>query len=751
MALAQKPPQPNQPKTIDVTPATAAIEPSVAIQPQALRRWAPHLKDLGLLDAMRLRGVESWATVIVPIRRDEMVEAARLHLRFTLSPSLLADLSHLKVLLNDQLIRTIALPKEQLGQPHEEDIDLPPAYFTDYNQLSFQFVGHYTLDCEFPHHTSLWTEISNESHLDLSLRPLQLPNDLALLPAPFFDPRDNSVVDVPLVYPAHPSLGQLKAAGSVASWLGMLAAYRGGRFPAFEDQLPPRDAVVIATNAQRPGFLKDMPPVEQPTLSMVSHPGAPGAQLLLVLGKDDAQVQIAADALALDKAALSGQSIQITDLKLPARNKAYDAPRWLTTERPVALGELVTSVSDLQVRGATLHDTIRVDARMAPDLFKWNASDIPVRLIYRYTPPVAPEQGALNISINDQFIRSYPLPAKGGAEGLKSVIFSPLSKNEDPAVHQEMRIPSAMMQTNNRLEFAFQIPPADPGRCRSVQPVELRAAIDPQSVIDLTGFDHYIALPDLAVFVNSGFPFTKFADLSQTSVVLPNQPTQADIEAYFTAIGRMAAATGHVGTRFNLLHASQVEQARDTDILLISSGDKDGLLARWSSDLPALVVAGKRSVHTLEHYVRSFFELLHLGEDSPATPDDSHATLEGSGPLAGVVGMQSPLQAGRSVVALTASDDAGMTLISRSLNDPGKVQLLQGDLGLLHGDTVESFRINPMYYVGDLPWYKLLWFRLHSHPAWLALGSILVSLLLTLMVYGALRALARRRLESVHD
>jgi hypothetical protein len=69
----------------------------------------------------------------------------------------------------------------------------------------------------------------------------------------------------------------------------------------------------------------------------------------------------------------------------------------------------------------------------------------------------------------------------------------------------------------------------------------------------------------------------------------------------------------------------------------------------------------------------------------------------------------------------------------------------------MRGDAVESFRINPIYYVGELPWYKRLWFHLHSHPVWLALLGIIVGLLLTLLVYGSLRSLARRRLEAVHD
>ena len=718
--------------------------------PLPLRQWSPSFKSMGLGSAMRLRGAESENSVGLGIRRDEMVESARLHLRFTMSPSLLPELSHIKVLLNDQLVQTLALPKERLGQPQAVDVEIPPGYFADYNQLRFQFIGHYTLDCEDPSHSSLWAEISNESSLELSLRPLPLRSDLALLPAPFFDMRDNRIVDVPFVYAGQPSLGELKAAGSVAGWLGMQAAYRGNRFPVFENQLPPRHAVVIATNDRRPDFLKNLAPVEHPTLTMMAHPSVPDAQLLLVLGKDDAQVQIAADALALGKAALSGQSIRVTGLEYPAPRKAYDAPRWITSERPVQLGELVTRPDELQLRGTVLYSAIHVNARMAPDLFTWNAGGAPLHLLYRYTPTSLSDRGALNVSINDQFVKSYPLKASGSSDGTKSTVLLPLLEDTGGQVRSDMKIPAFMVGGDNRLEFAFQIPPADVGRCRSAQPTELRAALDPQSSLDLTGLDHYIAMPNLAAFANSGFPFTKYADLAQTSVVLPDKPTTADVEAYLSALGRMAAATGYAGTRYKLLRASQVDQANDTDILFVSQGDRDGVLARWNSHLPALVEAGKRSVQPLERGVNAFLELFRMGV-SPAVRSDGRATLEGDGPLGAVLGMESPFKEGRSLVALMASDAQSMGLVGQALNDSGKVQLLHGDLGLLRGDAMESFRINPVYYVGDLPWWKRLWFHLHSHPVWLALLGVAAGLVLTLLVYGALRSLARRRLEGDDD
>jgi hypothetical protein len=756
-AAANKPTAAKQAR--DTLRMTAAKDPGasalVSAEPASprlgLREWKVSLKELGVTRPMALRGVESEAGFGVDVRLDELVETAKLRLTFTLSPALIPTLSHLKVILNDETLQTIVLDKERLGTQQTIEINVDPRYFTDYNRFRFQFIGHYTMECEMPSHSSLWASISNESQLELSLRQIPLREDLALLPAPFFDPRDNRPLTLPFVYGSKPSTGTLKASGSIASWFGMLASYRGNQFPAFENQLPRQNAVVVATNGNRPAFLQALPPVSEPTLSIVPHPDVPGAKLLLVLGKDDAQLQMAADALALGKAVLSGQTITVKSLEYPALAKPYDAPRWITNQRPVKLAELVSNASELQLRGTVLNGSVNINTRMAPDLFTWNAKGVPLDLTYRYTPNNVSDRGALNISINNQFVQSYPLQSNEDRANNKSTVLLPLFDDGNSLARSDLKIPAFMIGGDNQLQFAFQIPQTDLGRCISTPPTELFAAIDPQSTIDLTGFRHYLAMPNLAAYANSGFPFTRVADLAQTSIILPNQPTLADVELFLTAVGRMSASTGYPGTRFQLLRAADAEKAGDTDILVIAQADSDGLLEKWKSHLPVLLAAGIRSVQPLERAVGSFVDLFHIDSNQRLSVSGGLAVLQGTGPLAAAAGFESPLAAGRSVVALTATDQNAMALLSEALNDPGKISNLRGDLGLFRGDAIESFRIKPVYYVGDLPWWQRLWFHMHSHPLLLALVGMGAGLLMTFIVYMSLRSMARRRLANHHD
>ena len=80
--------------------------------------------------------------------------AARLRLRLSYSPSMLADLAHLKVSLNGEPGATIPLPKDTAGREINSEVELNPDYFTDFNDLKLELRGHYTIECEDPHHTT---------------------------------------------------------------------------------------------------------------------------------------------------------------------------------------------------------------------------------------------------------------------------------------------------------------------------------------------------------------------------------------------------------------------------------------------------------------------------------------------------------------------------------------------------------------------------------------------------------------------
>ena len=130
-------------------------------------------------------------------------------------------------------------------------------------------------------------------------------------------------------------------------------------------------------------------------------------------------------------------------------------------------------------------------------------------------------------------------------------------------------------------------------------------------------------------------------------------------------------------------------------------------------------------------------------------PREGWTELQASGPLAAMSGFESPLARGRSVVLLNATEAAALSAVSDLLLDAGKLRQVRGDLVLLRGESVEAFRVgDSTYHVGELRWWRWLWFQLHTHPLLLALLGLAVGLVMSLVIFRALRALASRRLAA---
>lgn len=720
--------------------ASATVTPAGATLPA--RTLQQSLSSLGWEQGLVLRGTESSRHVDFGIRQDEVVESASLHLTYTLSPALLPQLSHLQVLLNGQMVQTLGLPQSQLGQPQSTQIAIDPRFFSDYNKLEVRFVGHYTLECENPANSSLWAQVSNESQLQVTLRQVQLPNNLAQLPLPFFDPRDLGKVRTHFVLAQTPSLGQLKAAGVLAGWLGAQADFRGSQIQVLNDQLPDGHAIVFATPQEAPAFLQSMvEKVQTPTLQMIDHPRNSAYKLLLVMGQDAQQLEVAAQALALGKAVLTGDVTRIQSLELPAPRQAYDAPRWRNTEQPIAFADLVGSPQDLQLKGYALNASVTTYLRVAPDLFAWNSKNIPVNLHYRYTPTTASGDGMVAMSLNHNLASSFALQRAGDAQRLL-----PKLGYESALVSQKFYVPANWVMANNRLDFQVQIPPQEQGSCQSTVPVEVRAQLDPQSTIDLSGLPHYIAMPDLQAYAQGGFPFSRLADLRETTVVLPPAPSASATAAYLNAIAHISGVTGYPGTRFQLLHEQAARDIGNSDVLLISDGQPSALLEQWQQQLPALLDASAQSINLSERAVGTMRRMLP-GAPAPGA-STGHAIFQGSGPLAAVAGFESPVQRKRSVVALMANSPQALALIEDHISNPATNGRFQGDLTLLNGQAIESFRVQSSYFVGQLSWSQRLWFKLQEYPITLAILGCLLGLLFTFFVYLSLRMLARRRLEQ---
>ncbi len=691
--------------------------------------WAASylIKDLVGYRDISLTGDGGVVGIPVSIRTDRMISGVKLHLSFNYSPALIPEYSHIKIQVNDEPVGVIPIPKGGSGTV-TQDIVLDPRLFVDYNSIKLQLVGHYTTHCEDPTHSSLWVSISNDSRLDIDETPIKLSNELANLPLPFFDIKDNGPVAFNMAFGRLASWPEWRSAGIIASWFGAMADYRKTSFNVYQDELPSSHTVVIALPGSLPKFLRWSHPLTGPTLALMDLPGSTTGKILLVTGRTPEELNIAARALVGGRSAWSRDVTVISNFKPLAARKPYDAPRWLSPDGPVAFKDLITDPAQLQAQGIGAKE-IKVSVQLPPDLFIWHNRGLPVDLKFRYTPPAKQDNSALNFSVNNQFTQSFNLSADATTGGTWKALlpFFGKKKNHDGG---EVDVPSFQLGSKNALSFQFNTNYAL-GECAG-RPGSFRAAIDPTSTLDISGFYHHAKLPDLKRFAASGYPYTRLADLADTAFVLPDAPQTDDLKAAFVLLAKLGAATGYPGTNVRMLPAHDIETVSDRNLVLVGNSNRLPLVRSWYGKAAVLDdnLAGEMKLQPVALPV--------AGNIRPST----------AGAMAMLVGFESPLKSGKSVVAATWKDGKEYAEFLALLANPSDAQRFAGDTTILSAKGLVSYRTQPTYTVGDLPWWLpvRIWFS--DHPLALALLT-----LLAVMVFGAwlsrkLRSVAEKRLGN---
>ena len=124
--------------------AAATAEPVVAeklaiedLQPTSIvggqKTYNISLKDMvGVGSSVELRGTEGERSFPFTVRSDEVITAAKVKYGIAYSPALLPDLSHIQVLVNNELVSVVPLRETSKGIVREDVID--PRFFADFNQ-----------------------------------------------------------------------------------------------------------------------------------------------------------------------------------------------------------------------------------------------------------------------------------------------------------------------------------------------------------------------------------------------------------------------------------------------------------------------------------------------------------------------------------------------------------------------------------------------------------------------------------------
>jgi cellulose synthase (UDP-forming) len=699
------------------------------------------LKDIGVPEAIQFRGVDASRGIPFGLPQNEVVEKAKLNLSYSFSPSLLSNFSHLNVLLNGTLIASLPAPSKDAASqnPVKTSLVLPADLLTRQNVLGFQFIGHYTLSCEDPSNTMLWGRVETNSSIETSGSLLGLSDDLSVLPLPFYDATvtGGGSASIPFAFVNQPSDEAIQAAGIVASWFGIQAKSKALTFPVTSDGALPKGNVVLFLEGSAAPSGIDVRH-DGPVIAMRANPRDPFGKILIIAGESGAQLVTAAQSLVLGSNLLRGATSQVSDFQLPAARQADDAPLWLRTDRVSPFW----NYSEDQALQSDGSGTLPVYLRIPPDLYFGDTANLPLHLDYRYNAVSLAPGSTMRVSANGALVNELPLPQRDNPrQMLNTTVAVPLV---------DMR-PFANTFLFN---FFFQIPKAGP--CRNNPPINLQGALLRSSYLDLRGYSHFAAMPNLELFANAGFPFTRFADLSQTTIAIPPRASNQEVSLLMMLLAHFGEQTGYPVLRVHVDASGNLN--KDMDFLVLGTSGDQPAFNQLAHHLPVSITQEGTTVQDTGSFFpaleQAWWAFAELRPGSwwklPSSQEKAGVIASlGESPDAVIQGVESPWARSRSIVTITVKNDNAAEAFTAAFLKSRESGDIDQSVSILNPGGFASYRLgNKFYQVGSLSWWSNLRYRLREFPWLIVLLTFTLGLIVVPWTRAKLDQRQRARLAS---
>jgi len=415
---------------------------------------------------------------------------------------------------------------------------------------------------------------------------------------------------------------------------------------------------------------------------------------------------------------------------MPAPRAPDDAPRWLSTETVTPFGDIIDAGS-LETDGST---PIAIYPRLPPDLYYGSRQNLNLHLTYRYTNIPLADGSTLQIKANGSYVGSTPLPHTGKNQ-LETVVPVPVS---------------TIRPFSNSLLMRFLFKLAKKEECQDPTPDNnnLNGSILKDSYLDIQGIPHWATLPNLEIFANAGYPFTRRADLSDTAVVLPDTPTAEEIEMYLTLMGHFGAQTGYPVLNVSVTNADGMTPDRTKDYLVLGTVDDQPAISRLNPSLPVGVDGSGLHIQDTQGF---FAPLQHAWWKVRSSERVQPGQLETDGglPDALVEGIEWPARSRRSAVVIVLRNQDIVSSFLLTFLKTSQSSDISQSVSVLHGSRFTSYRIGgDVYHVGSLS----LWFQLkmlfEESQSLMILAILGFCLLMAAILRASLRKKARRRLQG---
>jgi cellulose synthase (UDP-forming) len=361
---------------------------------------------------------------------------------------------------------------------------------------------------------------------------------------------------------------------------------------------------------------------------------------------------------------------------------------------------------------------------------------------YRYNAVPLANGSTLRVSANGSLVNELPLPHEN---------------NPKKTLAYNVAVPLANMRPfANTFLFNFYFQLAKTGNCQDTAPINLQGAILRSSYLDIRGLNHWAALPNLELFANAGFPFTRFADLSQTVIVVPPRPTPDELGVYLSLLAYFGEQTGYPALRVRVSDSSGL--GGDADYLILGAPDDQPAFARISQQLPIAVKEDGFSIHdtggfftSLQHAWWQVAEMRPNWWWKVEQSKDRDGLLEtlGQFPDALIQGIESPWSSNRSIISVTLKNDAAASSFVAAFMKSSTSGDISQSVSVLHGSDFTSYRLGDRFYhVGDLPWWSRVRYWLRTFPWMIVVLTFVLGLFVVPWTRAWLDRRAKARLEA---
>ncbi len=562
-----------------------------------------NLKDLGHTkeETFTLKTVKSHRIYHFTRPKNWKVQSGSIiRVAFQHAPALLPERSHLNVLVNHRILKSISLDKHN-RTASTATIPLPADLLKDHNTLEFQVDQHYTYQCEDPFSSELWTTLLPETGIHLAYTPLAVKPDLANFPTPFFDPLNHGKTTLGYLAPEkNVSDESLEALAVVSALMGQHVAWRELRpFLAHRDGLKTHAPLILIGTPQENPMIHQLastlpkgfpvsfknnrftsPNSNTPlsdtdgVLQVLPNPYHPDKAILIVSGNTPQGVLKAARLLAQQP---SNQLLIGRYAIIHEQNPNPIQPFRGWEGYLQQLGE--TSLEKLGLKTQTSRGITALPlfytVRKMPDL--WTPSDQQIRMktIYSYSSQLDPTQSKLEILLNGKPLANVPLDQHAG-ENQAEFSFD---------------IPATEFFTYNDLEYKFHLFPEKFDACHFVTDAHLWGTLHNTSSFDVPG-QIKAPLPDVGLLNDGGFPFTLYQDLSQIAIIMPKSLKATDLDALLNVTARLGRASKtQTGINLSVSRPDSLNEADKTGrhLIVIGSTKRNSLLQEFKSKTKLLI------------------------------------------------------------------------------------------------------------------------------------------------------------------